>query len=55
LMLFQWLISASIYLNFALVAIVSLLVIVMNRDALDVENTFPEILRFPLIKRVLVK
>jgi O-antigen/teichoic acid export membrane protein len=55
LMLFQWLISSSIYLNFALVAIVSLLVIVINREALDVENTFPEILRFPLIKRVLVK
>jgi O-antigen/teichoic acid export membrane protein len=45
LMLFQWLISSSIYLNFALVAIVSLLVIVINREALDVENTFPEIVK----------
>jgi hypothetical protein len=41
-----------IYISFALAGIVSLLVVGLNRKQLDVAQTFPELLRFPLMKRL---
>ncbi|MCZ7573791.1 MAG: flippase [Ardenticatenaceae bacterium] len=41
------------YVDFALAAIVSLLVLRLNRKSLNVEQTFPELLRFPLAQRLL--
>lgn len=55
IILFQWMLDPSIYIGVLLSAIVSLLVIGINRKSLDVENTFPEILRFPLVKKLLAK
>jgi O-antigen/teichoic acid export membrane protein len=42
-----------IYISFALAAVVALLVVGMNRKSLNVGETFPELLRFPLVRRVL--
>ena len=41
-----------IYISFALAGIVSLLVVGLNRKDLNVAQTFPELLRFPLMKRL---
>jgi len=41
-----------IYISFALAGIVSLLVVGLNRKSLNVGQTFPELLRFPLMKRL---
>jgi O-antigen/teichoic acid export membrane protein len=41
-----------VYISFALAGIVSLLVVGINRKALDVAQTFPELLRFPLLRRL---
>lgn len=55
LTLMQWLANPPIYLGILVAAIVSLVVIGLNRVALDVENTFPELLRFPFVKRIFTK
>lgn len=55
LSLLQWLVDPPIYIGVAAAALVSLLVLGINRVALDVGNTFPELLRFPLMKRILSK
>ena len=47
---FQKLVSASIYLDVAVAALISLIVLVINRDFLQVEHTFPELLRFPIVR-----
>lgn len=47
---FQKLVSDSIYVNLALAAIVSLIVLVINRSFLQIEHTFPELLRFPVVR-----
>jgi len=52
LLLIQTITSSHIVIGFALVALVSLLVIVLNRKSLAVEQTFPELLRFPLARRL---
>jgi O-antigen/teichoic acid export membrane protein len=41
-----------IYVSFALAAVVALLVVGLNRKSLNVGETFPELLRFPLVRRV---
>ena len=41
-----------IYISFALAGIVALLVVGLNRKSLNVGQTFPELLRFPLMKRL---
>jgi O-antigen/teichoic acid export membrane protein len=41
-----------IYLSFALASAVALVVVGMNRKALNVGQTFPELLRLPLMRRV---
>ena len=48
LLLVQWVTSASAYVSIALAVIASLAVFRLNRDALKVEQTFPEVLRLPL-------
>lgn len=55
IILFQWFFDPSIFIGVLLATLVSLLVVGLNRKSLDVENTFPEVLRFPLIKRLLIK
>jgi O-antigen/teichoic acid export membrane protein len=43
--------SPYVYISIALAAIVSLVVVGLNRKDLNVAQTFPELLRFPLMKR----
>lgn len=54
LFLFQVFTNASIYISIIITGFVSILVLRLNRHMLNVEQTFPEILRFPLVKRLLV-
>jgi hypothetical protein len=44
--------SPYVYISFALAALVSLVVIGLNRKDLNVAQIFPELLRFPLMKRL---
>jgi len=50
LFLFQVFTSASAYISIAVATIVSIIVLRLNRHSLNVEQTFPELLRFPLMK-----
>ncbi|MGB3713949.1 MAG: flippase [Candidatus Promineifilaceae bacterium] len=50
LLLVQLTTSAPVYVSIAFAAIVSFAVLRLNRDSLNVEKTFPEILRFPLVR-----
>ncbi len=52
LLLTQLVLSASIVVSFALAALVSLLVVGLNRKALNVGQLFPEVLRLPLARRL---
>jgi O-antigen/teichoic acid export membrane protein len=54
LFLVQWLLAPPVYVSFPLAMIVSLLVFILNRNELNVEQIFPELLRFPLMKQILV-
>ncbi|MFN8494894.1 MAG: flippase [Caldilineaceae bacterium] len=49
----QWLLTPSVYVSFALAIMVSGLVLVVNRNELNVEQIFPELLRLPLMKQLL--
>lgn len=53
LLLVQWLTSAPVYVSILLAGLVSLLLLRLNRESLNVEQMFPELLRFPLMGRVL--
>jgi O-antigen/teichoic acid export membrane protein len=53
LWLVQWLTSAPSYVSILLAAIGSLIVLRYNRRMLNVAQTFPELLRLPLVKRIL--
>jgi O-antigen/teichoic acid export membrane protein len=53
LLLVQLLSSAPVYVSVALAGLASLLVIRLNRHLLNVEQTFPELLRLPLMRRIL--
>ena len=44
--------SPPLYVGLLLAAVASLLVVAMNRNLLDVEKTFPELQRFPLLGRL---
>jgi O-antigen/teichoic acid export membrane protein len=50
LMAFQTLVSAPIYVGLALAGLISLIVLVTNRNVLHVEQTFPELMRFRLVR-----
>jgi O-antigen/teichoic acid export membrane protein len=45
----QWLASTSLYLGVAVAALLSIGLLRLNRDLLNVEETFPELLRLPLM------
>jgi len=51
LLLVQWATSAPVYVSLALAGLISLLVLWLNRKMLKVGQTFPELLRFPLVRR----
>src|SRR6266498_2062625 len=53
LVLIQQLISAHIYIGLVLVMLTSMFVVGLNRKSLKVAQTFPELLRFPLVRRFL--
>lgn len=50
LLVFQLATSAPWYISGVLAGLVSLLVVILNRDSLNVEDTFPELLRLPLAR-----
>ncbi len=50
LTIFQRLASPPIYIGLVLAGIISLIVILINRNMLNLEQTFPELLRFQLIR-----
>jgi O-antigen/teichoic acid export membrane protein len=49
MVLFQLFLHPPIYIAFGLAALISLLILRINHQALNVKETFPEILRFPLV------
>lgn len=53
LLLIQAITSAPVYVSIALAGLASFLVIRLNRRLLNVEETFPELLRLPLMRRLL--
>ena len=55
LVFFQSMISVPIYVDFFLAALLSLLVLIINWNILNVEETFPELLRFEIVQRLLSK
>jgi O-antigen/teichoic acid export membrane protein len=52
LLVIQTITSSHIYIGLALVALVSLCVVVIIRKSLNVNEMFPELLRFPLVRRL---
>lgn len=50
LLLFQRLVSPPIYIGLVLAGLISLTVLVINRSVLNIEQTFPELLRFQLVR-----
>jgi O-antigen/teichoic acid export membrane protein len=55
LLLVQLLTSAPVYVSVVLAGLASLLVIRLNRHLLNVEQTFPELLKLPLVRELLGK
>lgn len=49
LLLIQWWLDAPIYVDILLAGLASLLVVRLNRRALNVAETFPELLRLPIV------
>jgi O-antigen/teichoic acid export membrane protein len=52
--LVQWLLAPSIYISFGIALLASLAVLLVNRKVLTVEQIFPELLRIPFVKHLLV-
>jgi archaellum biogenesis protein FlaJ (TadC family) len=50
LVVFQRLMPLPIYVAVGLAGLISLIVLLVNRSVLNVEQTFPELLRFKLIR-----
>jgi len=46
----QWWLALPVYVSVWLAGIISLVVLLMNRAVLNIENTFPELLRFRLVQ-----
>jgi O-antigen/teichoic acid export membrane protein len=53
LMIFQRLVSPPIYIGLVLAGLISMIVLLINRNVLNVEQTFPELMRFQLIRLLL--
>jgi hypothetical protein len=54
LAIFQLWVAPPIYVGIALAGIISLAVLVLNRQVLNIEQTFPELLRFQIIRFLFV-
>jgi O-antigen/teichoic acid export membrane protein len=52
LLLFQQLFLPNFYVGFAAATVVSLVVLALTRKSLAIGQTFPELLRFPLMRRI---
>jgi O-antigen/teichoic acid export membrane protein len=50
LAILQRLLSFPIYVGVILAGLISLFVLIVNRDVLNIEHTFPELLRFRLVQ-----
>lgn len=50
LVVFQKISNAPIYLGVGLAAVISLIVLLVNRNILNIEQTFPELLRFQIVR-----
>jgi len=50
LMAFQIIVAPPIYVGLVLDGLICLIVLVMNRNVLNIEHTFPELLRFRLVR-----
>lgn len=50
----QSFLSLPIYVGVALAGLISLMVLFVNRTVLNLEHTFPELLRFPIVKLLFV-
>jgi O-antigen/teichoic acid export membrane protein len=50
LVVFQSLVTPPLYIGFILAVLISLVVILINHNLLNIEHTFPELLRFQLIR-----
>jgi O-antigen/teichoic acid export membrane protein len=53
LLIAQWLLNPSVYWGFALVALASIVLIRTTRHLVRLEETFPELLRIPLLGKLL--
>ncbi len=49
---FQQLLSPNFYVGFAAATVASLIVLAFTRKSLAIGQTFPELLRFPLMRRI---
>ena len=52
LLLIQLFLVPNVYVGVVLAGVVSLIVFGLNRKALNVSQTFPELLRFPIARRL---
>ena len=52
LFLIQYFFSTSIYLSIPLAGAVSIAIFFITRDKLDIEDTFPELLKWPMMRRI---
>ncbi len=50
LMILQRLVSLPIYIDLVLAGLISLIVLLINRNVLNIEETFPELLRFQIVR-----
>lgn len=50
LLVFQNTVSLPVYFGLPLAGLISLIVLIINRSVLNVEQTFPELMRFPLVR-----
>jgi O-antigen/teichoic acid export membrane protein len=55
LALLQSLLALPIYVGIALAGLISIMVLLINRDVLNLEQTFPELLRFRLVRTLFAK
>jgi O-antigen/teichoic acid export membrane protein len=53
LVVFQTLVSPPIYIGLIFAGLISLIILIINRKVLNVEQTFPELLRFPVVRFLL--
>lgn len=52
MVIIQQVFSPNFYVSFAVATVVSLVVLALTRKALAIGDTFPELLRFPLMRRI---